>query len=168
MRGGRVEIVAGSLLATLAAIATSSCATTPAARASETERLQCESTTLQGLELAKHLSVLSVSPLYIRIHSSTMGEEVRTVGATLLVRPPEAMDANRLLRNLQCHAAKVVLGEVPRIEPSDPFSLPGSWLEIEVVSEVGNYAISIAADSIPRGLHVLGEARAFARDHGAP
>jgi hypothetical protein len=96
-----------------------------------------------------------------------MGEEVRTAGAKLLVRPPEAMDANRLLRALQCHAARVLLGEESPIAPSDPFSLPGSWLEIDVESELGNYAISIAADSIPHGLRVLAEAEAFARDHVA-
>jgi hypothetical protein len=150
------------------ALVMSSCATTPVTKATETEKLQCEPTTLQGGEIAKHLSVLSVSPNYIRIHSSTMGEEVRTAGAKLLVRPPEAMDANRLLRALQCHAARVALGQESPIQPNDPFTLPGSWLEIEVESEVGNYAITIAADSIPHGLSVLAEAQGFARDHAAP
>jgi hypothetical protein len=163
----RMPIATGALLliAVCSALGAEACATTPIARATETESLQCEPKSARGIETVEQLSVLSVSPLWVHIHSSTMGDEVRVTGAKLLVRPPEGVDVERLLRSLQCHAARIVLGREGPADPHDPFWLAGTWLEIGVETERGNYAVSIAADTIDQGLRVLTEAKAFARGH---
>ena len=153
------------LPAVAAALGALSCATTPMARASDAERLQCDATTIDATTLVERLSVLAVSPLYVQIHSSTVGE-VRVRGAKLLVHPPDGVDPYRLVRSLQCHAARILLGRARPIDPNDPFSLPGSWLQIDIQSESGNYLVSILADSVSEGVDVLARARAFARDHG--
>ena len=151
-------------MALSAVLGVPSCATTPATRALEVERLQCEATTVDAAPIIERLAVLSVRPLYIRIHSSDPGE-VRTRGANLLLRPPEGIDPFRLLRTLQCHSARVLLGREGPIGPQDPFGLADSFLEIDVQAEHGNYLVSIKADSVAAGMQVLARADAFARNH---
>lgn len=161
--GRRSATVSRALLraALWAALAGLSCATTPTSRASETEKLQCDATTLDAVALIRRLSIVSVSPLYVTIHSSTIGE-VRTRGVRLLVRPPEGIDPYRLLRSLQCHTARVALGREAPVDPNDPFGHPGSWLDIDVQSESGNYPVSVSADSVAAGVQLLERAQAFA------
>ena len=65
----------------------------------------------------------------------------------------------------ECHAARIVLGREAPADPHDPFWLAGTWLEIGVETERGNYAVSIAGGTIDQGLRVLTEAKAFARGH---
>lgn len=151
-------------MALSAVLGVASCATTPAARALEVERVQCDGTTVDGGSVIEHLQVLSVRPLYVRIHSSDPGE-VRTRGANLLLRPPEGIDPYLLLRTLQCHSARVLLGREGPIGPQDPFGLADSFLEIDVQAEHGNYLVSIKADSVAAGMQVLARADAFARNH---
>ena len=114
--------------------------------------------------VVEHLTVLSVSPLYVRVHSSDPGE-VRIRGANLLLRPREGIDPYHLLRTLQCHEARVLLGREGPVDPQDPFWLADSFLEIDVQPELGNYVVSIKADSIAAGVRVLARAEAFARNH---
>lgn len=141
-----------------------SCATAPLDRAREAERLQCEQTTLDAAPVVEHLTVLSVSPFYVRVHSSDPGE-VRIRGASLLVRPPKDIDPYRLERTLQCHSARMLLGREAPVGRQDPFGLADSFLEIDVQSEHGNYIVGIKADSVAVGVRVLARADAFARSH---
>jgi hypothetical protein len=154
------------MAALLAQLGVLSCATAPATRALEVESLQCDGTTVNAAPLIEHLAVLSVRPLYVRIHSSDPGE-VRTRGANLVIRPPEGIDPYRLLRTLQCHSARVLLGREGPVSPQDPFWLADGYLEIDVQSEHGNYVVSIKADSVARGVQVLARADAFARNHAS-
>jgi hypothetical protein len=140
------------------------CATTPAARALEVERVQCEATTIDAAPVVERLAVLSVTPLYVRGHSLDPGE-LRIRGANLLLRPPEGIDPYRLLRTLQCHAARMLLGRESPVDSQDPFWLADSFLEIDVQAEHGNFVVSIKAGSVAEGVRVLARADAFARNH---
>ena len=85
----------------------------------------------------------SVSPLWVHIHSSTM--EMRSeLRARLLVRPPGKSMWN--VFSARCSATprgSCSVREAPA-DPHDPFWLAGTWLEIGVETERGNYAVSIA------------------------
>jgi hypothetical protein len=146
-----------------------SCGTAaPATKASEVERLQCDSTSSAETDarLIEGMTVLSVEPLYSYVHTATTGTDKRVAGVKLLIRPPEAIDADRVLRVLQCHGARAVLGRVdPSKFPDDPYWLNGAWLDIDLVREAGNLSITVQADDIHKNLQVLSRAKAFAAAH---
>jgi hypothetical protein len=146
-----------------------SCASvTPETKAVEVERLQCEPTSSEevDLRLLAGLNVLSVQPIYSYVHTATTGTDKVVVGAKLLVRPPETLDSQRVLRILQCHSARAVLGKLdPSKFPGDPFWLAGSWLEVDLAPEAGNLAVTVQAQGVHENLEVLAHARTFATTH---
>jgi hypothetical protein len=76
------------------------------------------------------------------------------------------MDAEQVLRILQCHSARAVLGQVdPSKFPDDPYWLVGAWLAIDLVPEAGNLAVTVEANDIHQNLQVLARARAFEAAH---
>jgi hypothetical protein len=148
--------------------AISCAAVVPEKKAAEVEQLQCEPTTSDefDLRLIASMQVLAVHPIYSHVHTATTGTDKRVAGTKLLIRPPEGIDPPRVVRILQCHNARSVLGRVDRAKfPDDPFWLDGAWLEIGVEPEAGNLAVSVAADDIPRNLTILERSRAFAAAH---
>jgi hypothetical protein len=143
-----------------------SCASVaPQTKATEVEQLQCEPSSSDEIEqrLLAGMTVLSVQPIYSLIHNATTGTEKRVSGTKLIIRPPEGIDPPRVLRILQCHSARAVLGHLDRLRyRDDPFWLDGAWLEIDVEPEAGNLAVKVAADDIPKNLAILKRARTFA------
>jgi hypothetical protein len=138
----------------------------PQTKAAEVEQLQCEPSSSDevDLRLLAGMTVLSVHPIYSYVHTATTGTDKRVAGAKLLIRPPEGIDSSRVLRILQCHSARAVLGHLDRSRyPGDPFWLEGAWLEIDVAPEAGNLAVKIAADDIHQNLAILERARTFQR-----
>ena len=83
-----------------------------------------------------------------------------------MIRPPEAVSAERLTRILQCHSARELLGRDDRVKvASDPYWLPGAWVDIRVTPEDGNYAVDLEADTIAKSLQVYSRAVAYADAH---
>jgi len=156
-------------LAIVALLGFWSCGTVaPATKAAEVERLQCDGTssTETDARLIEGMTVLSVEPLYSYVHTATTGTDKRVAGVKLLIRPPESVDADRVLRVLQCHGARAVLGRVDASRfPDDPYWLNGYWLDIDLVPESGNLSITVQADDIHKNLQVLSRAKAFAAAH---
>jgi hypothetical protein len=156
-------------IALLIGVGSSSCAgVAPQTKAAEIEQLQCEpgSSDEVDLRLLAGMTVLSVHPIYSYVHTATTGTDKRVAGTKLLIRPPEGIDSARVLRILQCHSARAVLGHLDRSRyPDDPFWLDGAWLEINVEPETGNLAVKVAADDIPKNLAILERARTFAFAH---
>jgi len=142
------------------------CASTlpPAAKAAQIERIQCESGAAAQIAPAiRSVKVIEAAPLYSYMASNAGDNDLKVVdGARIVVRPPEGMTADQLSRTLQCHSAQVLLGEQAALA-ADPFWLAGSWLNIDVKPESGNYVITLEADTVAANLKVAAQAKEFAK-----
>jgi hypothetical protein len=110
--------------------------------------------------------VLRVEPIYSHVLSSRDDGEERVVGAKLLIRPPPGVGAEEMTRILQCHSARVLLGQLnPDAVQNDPYRLPDSWVDIQVKPEDGNLAVTVSADSVHGNLQVYSRASRYGDDH---
>jgi len=155
-----------STLAVGIAIALFGCASAPpTVRAAQVENQQCNGSAMASNDeqVLKSTNVLKVAPIYGHVHTSYNDYEARVNGATLYVQPPAGVDAEQMTRILQCHNARVLLGQVAQSDASnDPYSLPNTWLDIDVKPQMGTYAISVNADNVHNGLEVLARAHSYA------
>lgn len=145
----------------------SACASAPppAARAAGVQQLQCDALATSQDALVRSAKVLSIAPLYSHIMTNNMSEE-RVDGTKLLVRPPPGVTAEQMTRVLQCHGARVLLGQVDReAVRNDPYWLPDRWVNIQVTPENGNFAVTVSAESLSDNLKVFGRANHYADDH---
>jgi hypothetical protein len=139
----------------------------PTAKAAQVEQIQCAGSKIgsDDLRLLETTTVLKAEPIYSRVHTRDNDEE-RVSGAKLLIRPPAGVSAEQLTRVLQCHSARVLLGQVDRSQlPDDPYWLPDAWIDINVTPESGNFAVTLESDSVAKNLQVLNRATAFAGTH---
>jgi hypothetical protein len=137
----------------------------PAARAAGIEQKQCDTSSTEQEALVRSTKVLSVAPLYSHIMNVGSAYE-RVDGVKLVVRPLPGVSAERMTRILQCHSARILLGQVQREAiHSDPYWLPDRWVNIEVSSENGNFAVALRADSVHDNLQVLSHANEYANNH---
>ena len=87
----------------------------PQAQAAKTERLQCtDDPTAEDqydLALIQSMAVIKAQPLYSFANTMYVQPEARVNGATLVVRPPPGVSAERMTRALQCHTARAELGQ---------------------------------------------------------
>jgi hypothetical protein len=148
--------------ATLAAACASS--PPPVSKAALVERDQCEAGAQDALALMRSTTVLHSDPILSHVRTGNNNSEERVSGAKLVVRPPAGITADQMTRALQCHSARVVLGQAAG-EQDDPTWLPNSWIDIEVTSENGNFAITLAADSVRENLQLLRRAKLYADEH---
>jgi hypothetical protein len=153
-----------------AAATAAACASTPppTVTAAEVTREQCDSraNAERGAPLIRSATVLRVDPLYSNVPTAYGNIEERVNGAQLLVRPPPGVSPEDLTRDLQCHSAALVLGQVSSPDVADdPYWLPNSWVNIEVRPENGNYLITVSADTIDKSLEVLRRANRYAEQH---
>jgi hypothetical protein len=140
---------------------------TPTIKAAQVEQLQCDQSTTpqEDAQILESTKVISSEPIYSTV-PSVDNVEHRVNGAKLVVRPPEGVSAERMTRILQCHSARELLGRADRAElASDPYWLPGEWIDIRVTPEDGNYAVTLEADTITKSLQVLARASAYADAH---
>lgn len=141
----------------------------PEARAASTERLQCSDPKVSQDELhvLQETVILKVEPLTFHA-GANMGSEggQRVSGAKLLVRAPDGVSIDEMTRVLQCHSAKVILGRPdPATVAGDPYILPDTWLDIDVKSENGLFAVRLSAEKVWQNLALLHRAIAFADAH---
>jgi hypothetical protein len=145
----------------------SGCAETQAPRttAASVERMQCDGTASPQDEVAllRSTTVLRIEPIYSHVSTSNNNSEERVNGAKLVVRPPKGVTADQMTRILQCHSARVLLGQVDSAAvPNDPYWLPDRWLNIEVKPDNGNFAVTVSADTVHDNLRVFGRATNYA------
>jgi hypothetical protein len=119
----------------------------------------------QVISLLQGTTVLKSQPLYSTVSTKSVQPEARVNGATLVLQPPPGVTTERMSRTLQCHAARAALGQIGTSLRNDPFVLPGSWLDINVLPQPDGYAVTITAKDIAQGLSVLRNANAFAENH---
>jgi len=143
------------------------CATEPrpSVQAAGVEQMQCDPSSTSKDGLVRSITVLHVQPLYSHVRTANTSEE-RVNGAKLLVRPPRGVSAEQLTRVLQCHSARVLLGQLPsNAVPNDPYWLPDTWVNIDVKPENGNFAVTVSADTVRDNLQVYGRANHYADEH---
>jgi hypothetical protein len=164
MRSPIIEVLVLAALASGVGCAT---ITPPAARAAGVERVQCDAAaTNDGERILRSTTVLRSDPIYTHMITGNNNSEDRVAGAKLLVRPPDGVTAELMVRTLQCHSARVLLGQVSgALVPNDPYWLPDAWVDIDVKPEDGNFAVTLSSDSIRDNLALLGRARHYASDH---
>jgi len=127
-------------------------------KASHAERIQCDAaTTPEELRVVQTTRVLEVRGKFMND-----GNGVSKVVATrILLRPPEGISVDKMIRILQCHNARSVLGRAAPL-PNDPYSLPNTWLDIDVREEEGNFVAVVGADHTTDNIRLLERAKAFA------
>jgi hypothetical protein len=141
---------------------------TPTVKAAQVEQLQCDASTSpqEDARILESTKVIESEPIYSSVPTGSDNIEHRVNGAKLVIRPPEGVSAERMTRILQCHSARELLGRADRTTvASDPYWLPGAWVDIRVTPEDGNYAVDLEADTIAKSLEVYSRAVAYADAH---
>ena len=103
----------------------------------------------------------NVAPSYASVQSGN-DRAVRLRGARLRFLPQPAFSAESIRRSLECHQARVVTGRAPALV-DDPYTLPDTWLDIDVASAGDGFVVAVASDDISKAREVLERARRFAR-----
>jgi hypothetical protein len=144
----------------------SACVSQPRAtvQAVQVERIQCDSDATSRDDLVRSIAVLNIRPIFTYMRSNTSSEQ-HVNGAKLLVRPPQGVSAEQLTRILQCHSARALLGQLRNSVANDPYWLPDAWVTIDVTAENGNFAVTLATDTVRDNLRVYGRANQYADEH---
>jgi hypothetical protein len=136
---------------------------TPRERALEAKASYCdESARAAGAHLAGPTVIAEVAPITIVAHGNRSGDEAKLQGARLTIRAEPGLTVAWLERALRCHAALEVLGEVPAA-PSDPYVLPGGWVEIRARTGDSGLEVDLLGDDVDDSLRILARAQAFVR-----
>lgn len=140
----------------------------PVVRAAGEQRTACDGSARPEREdeLLQGTTILKIEPVMGHIFDAMHAVEQQVIGAKLLVRPPVGLTADQMTRILQCHRSRVLLGEENAAAVADdPYLLPDAWVDIEVRSEDGNFAIVLSSDTVRLNLELLGRAKHYAHDH---
>jgi hypothetical protein len=140
----------------------------PIVRAAGVERRTCDerSTPQSEVELLKSATVLEAEPIYGHIFDANHANiSKQVIGAKLLVRPPAGLRPDQMARALQCHSARVLLGQVSAAAvPDDPSWLPDAWVDIDVIPENGEFAVLLTSSKLRYNLELLRRTKRFAND----
>jgi hypothetical protein len=104
--------------------------------------------------------VEGVEPAYSTVPSGN-DRAIRLRGARMHLRPTLAESPQALQRTLECHEARVTLGDSPAIA-DDPYVLHGAWLDIDVDSDGDGLTASVLVDRFDDARRVLDRARSYA------
>jgi hypothetical protein len=151
-----------------ACVLSTACTTRPAQPAQDAaaaiERNGCRS--VDDNEISYVLSGAAVEhwePAYYLLPSGKESNAKRLAGAVLTLQPRNGDSAEWLNRALVCHSAKRAL--VPR-EPdpqnTDPFSLPGKPLDIDVKATGKDFTVTVRSTDVAEASEILARAKAFA------
>jgi hypothetical protein len=103
----------------------------------------------------------SVEPAYSYVKSGPVDREARLRGARIRIKPLPGFSRETIARSVECHQARVVLGEAPS-SVDDPYVLPGTWLDVDVESEGDGFAILVRSDAPDAARGALDRARRYA------
>lgn len=104
--------------------------------------------------------VEGVEPAYSTVPSGN-DRAIRLRGARLYLRPAFNESPQALQRALECHQARVTLGDTPAIA-DDPYVLSGAWLDIDVDSNGDGLVALVRVERFDDARRVLERARSFA------
>jgi hypothetical protein len=133
---------------------------TPADRArAMTAKCAGESEQRAAVALSATL-VEAVEPAYATVDSGN-DRVIRLRGARLHLRPSLNVSSEALERTLECHQARVALGDSPAMV-NDPYVLPGAWLDIDVDSTGDGLVAAVEVSRFDDARLILDRARRFA------
>lgn len=112
-------------------------------------------------------AVKGVEPLYATIEASKSGGEAHLRGALLTVSALPGVTAEWLDRELECHSASAVLGQV-KATPDDPFWLPDSTVDIDVRPAKDGFLVGVAGYSSADARQILARSQSFVKAKEAP
>lgn len=151
----------------LLACATSACAFNPVMPDPRTPTDHAHELAVRCADVPKDLDTEALSPSLIeRVDpaynyvQSGNDRVVRLRGARLRFRARRDLSAETLLLSLECHQARVTLGTAHELE-HDPYTLPGTWLDIDSRSAGDGYVVAVQVDNIAKARVVLDRARQF-------
>ena len=104
-------------------------------------------------------AVESAEPLYVNVRLGKTWD-TRLLGARLWLPAREGWTAQWLERTLRCHEASSAL-QREFAPAADPFWLPDSWVDIEVVPDRGAFVAILRVNRVDEGRQVYGRARDF-------
>jgi hypothetical protein len=104
-------------------------------------------------------AVESAEPLYVNVRLGKTWD-TRLLGARLLLPARAGWTAQWLERTLRCHEATSVQPGIARA--ADPFWLPGSWVDIEVLPDRGAFVAVLRVNRVDEGRQVYDRAKDFA------
>ena len=104
-------------------------------------------------------AVESAEPLYVNVRLGKTWD-TRLLGARLWLPAREGWTAQWLERTLRCHEASPAL-QREFAPAADPFWLPDSWVDIEVVPDRGAFVAILRVNRVDEGRQVYGRARDF-------
>lgn len=142
---------------------------TPADRAREVAP-RCQVFTEEAAAAVLSASLIdSVEPSYAHVQSGPSFYQAHLRGARIHLKPIGAVSRETIVRNLECHESRVVLGTTPAMT-DDPYAVPGQWLDIDVDSEKDGFVVRSETDDMATAHDILDRARRFAAaaTHAAP
>jgi hypothetical protein len=133
---------------------------TPADRAREIAP-RCKAFSEEASRNALSPSLIeAVEPAYSYVSSGPVDRQARLRGARVHLRPAEGLSRESLQRNLECHQAGVLLGQI-RGPVDDPYVLPGVWLDIDADSDGDGFVVAVQTNALASARDVLERARRF-------
>ncbi|HTB76638.1 MAG TPA: hypothetical protein VK762_25500 [Polyangiaceae bacterium] len=133
---------------------------TPADRAHAMDAKCAHESEQQAVPALTSSLVETVEPAYSTVPSGN-DRAIRLRGARLHLRPSLNVSAEALQRTLECHQARVTLGDATATA-DDPYVLPGAWLDIDVGSSGDGLVAAVLVDHFEDARRVLDRARTFA------
>lgn len=103
--------------------------------------------------------ILKVDPWYNTVQSGN-DSATHLRGARLRFKARRNLSAEALELSLECHQARVTLGSARELE-HDPYTFPGTWLDIDTRSVGDGFVVAVQVDNIEKARAVLDRARQF-------
>ncbi len=103
----------------------------------------------------------SVEPAYTYAIGGPNGRIARLAGAQIHMLPIEGTSRQWVERALECHEARVTLGQVCAAD-GDPYRPASGWVNIDVESDRDGYVVRLTSDDVDDAHAILDRARSFA------
>jgi hypothetical protein len=132
---------------------------TPVDRAHELTDLCKEDSPASAPDALSPAIVERVEPAYVHMNAGA-GGDLRLRGANLHMRPTVNMPIGVLQRALECHQARVTLGEAKEVD-DDPYVLAGSWVDIHVSGTEEGLVAAVLTDSLDDARRIVDRAHKF-------
>jgi len=104
----------------------------------------------------------SVAPAYDYAQGGPNDRIARLSGAEIHLRPLPGASSQGIARALECHEARVMLGE--SCGAPDPYHpANGGWIDVDVQADKDGFVVRLTSDDVDEARAVLERARTYAQ-----